>query len=75
MALGGNEDMHTAHFHGHSYYQRTGRSHVGDVLDVFPGTYETVMMFASNPGKWLIHCHVGQHAVDGMIATYTILNP
>ncbi|WAQ95422.1 HEPHL-like protein [Mya arenaria] len=71
--LGENEDIHTVHFHGHTYTYRTDQSHEGDVIEVFPGTYETVEMFASNPGTWLIHCHVGEHMKDGMIATYTIL--
>ncbi|KAL4239418.1 hephaestin-like 1 [Mactra antiquata] len=72
MGLGENEDIHTVHFHGQTYSYRTGQTLEGDVLEVFPGTYETVEMFASNPGTWLIHCHVGQHTRDGMIATYTI---
>ncbi|WAQ95424.1 HEPH-like protein [Mya arenaria] len=73
IGLGENEDMHTVHFHGHTYTYRTGQSHEGDVIEVFPGTYETVEMFANNPGTWLLHCHVEQHMQDGMIATYTIL--
>jgi len=73
LGLGENEDIHTVHFHGHTYTYRNGRTHAGDVMEVFPGTYETVEMFASNPGTWLFHCHVGQHMADGMVATYTIL--
>ena len=43
------------------------------MIEVFPGTYETVEMFAENPGTWLIHCHVSEHVRDGMVATYTIV--
>ncbi|XP_052788746.1 ferroxidase HEPHL1-like [Mya arenaria] len=71
-ALGKEGDTHTVHFHGQTYIYRTDQTHEGDVIEVFPGTYETVEMYASNPGTWLIHCHVGLHMVDGMIATYTV---
>ena len=73
LGLGESEDIHTAHFHGQTYTYRTGQSHEGDVIEVFPGTYETVEMFAENPGTWLIHCHVSEHVRDGMVATYTIV--
>ena len=73
MGLGESEDIHTVHFHGHTYTYRTGQRHEGDVIEVFPGTYDTVEMLATNPGTWLLHCHVGQHAVDGMVASYTII--
>lgn len=72
MALGTIDDIHTVHFHGQTYILRTDQTHVGDVVEVFPGTYETVEMYANNPGTWLIHCHVGAHMRDGMIATYVI---
>ena len=73
MGLGESEDIHTVHFHGQTYTHRTSRNHEGDVMEVFPGTYETVEMFAENPGTWLIHCHVSEHVRDGMVGTYTIL--
>ena len=43
------------------------------MIEVFPGTYETVEMFAENRGTWLIHCHVSEHVRDDMVATYTIV--
>ncbi|KAH3853725.1 hypothetical protein DPMN_096257 [Dreissena polymorpha] len=72
MGLGENEDIHTVHFHGHTYTYRSGLTRDGDVIEVFPGTYETVEMFVTVPGTWLIHCHVGQHMKDGMVTTYTV---
>ena len=56
-----------------TYTYRTGQSHEGDVIEVFPGTYETVEMFAENPGSWLIHCHFSENVRHGMVATYTIV--
>jgi len=73
LGLGESEDIHTAHFHGQTYLYRTDQTHIGDVIEVFPGTYETMEMFAVNRGTWLIHCHVGEHTRDGMVATYTIV--
>jgi len=73
IGLGEIEDIHTIHFHGHTYTWRTSQTHEGDVIEVFPGTYETVEMFANNAGTWLFHCHVGEHMRDGMVGTYTIL--
>ena len=72
LGLGSNEDIHTAHFHGQAYVYRKKRPHRADVVEVFPGTYETVYMFCENPGTWLIHCHVGEHTIDGMITTFKI---
>ena len=52
----------------------TAQSHRGDVVEVFPGTFETVDMYTDNPGTWLLHCHVMTHLVDGMEAKYAILH-
>ena len=72
LALGVSEDYHDIHFHGNMYIHRTNRAHRGDVLDVFPSIKETATMLAFSPGTWLVHCHVAQHTLDGMIATYTV---
>ena len=72
LGLGASEDIHTVHFHGQSFTYKTKQAHELDVIEVFPGTYETVEMHAENPGTWLLHCHVTEHARDGMIASYTI---
>ncbi|KAL3865206.1 hypothetical protein ACJMK2_006822 [Sinanodonta woodiana] len=72
LGLGSEDDFHTVHFHGHSYIHKTSRSHRGDVIEVFPGTYETVEMLADNAGTWLLHCHVTKHMMNGMEAVYTI---
>uniref|UniRef100_A0A8B9ZIP3 ferroxidase n=1 Tax=Anas platyrhynchos TaxID=8839 RepID=A0A8B9ZIP3_ANAPL len=66
-------DIHTAHFHGHSFdYKQTG-VYRADVFDLFPGTFQTVEMIPQNPGIWLLHCHVTDHIYAGMEATYTVL--
>ncbi|XP_035190299.1 ceruloplasmin isoform X1 [Oxyura jamaicensis] len=73
MGMGNEIDIHTAHFHGHSFdYKQTG-VYRADVFDLFPGTFQTVEMIPQNPGIWLLHCHVTDHIYAGMEATYTVL--
>uniref|UniRef100_A0A8C4Y309 Ceruloplasmin n=1 Tax=Gopherus evgoodei TaxID=1825980 RepID=A0A8C4Y309_9SAUR len=73
MGMGNEVDMHTAHFHGHSFdYKQTG-VYRADVFDLFPGTFQTVEMFPKYPGTWLLHCHVTDHIHGGMETTYTVL--
>ncbi|NXF48334.1 CERU protein, partial [Oceanites oceanicus] len=73
MGMGNEIDIHTAHFHGHSFeYKQTG-VYQADVFDLFPGTFQTVEMTPQNPGTWLLHCHVTDHIHAGMEATYTVL--
>ena len=74
LGLGSEDDFHTVHFHGQTYIHRTRASNRADVVEVFPGTYETVDMYTDNPGTWLVHCHVMDHLVDGMEAKYAILH-
>ena len=68
-----SSDIHTAHFHGQTFLHSTDQIHRGDVMEVFPGKYETVEMLTDNPGTWIYHCHVGDHMMDGMEAVYTVL--
>ncbi|XP_019388111.1 PREDICTED: ceruloplasmin [Crocodylus porosus] len=73
MGMGNEVDIHTAHFHGHSFeYKRTGL-YRADVFDLFPGTFQTVEMIPKYPGSWLLHCHVTDHIHAGMETTYTVL--
>lgn len=43
------------------------------MYDLFPGTFQTIELFADHPGTWLIHCHVSDHIHAGMETTYTVL--
>ncbi|XP_010129612.1 PREDICTED: ceruloplasmin-like, partial [Buceros rhinoceros silvestris] len=73
LGMGNEIDIHTAHFHGHSFdYKQTG-VYRADVFDLFPGTFQTVEMTPENPGTWLLHCHVTDHIHAGMETTYTVL--
>uniref|UniRef100_A0A8C5UX23 Ceruloplasmin n=1 Tax=Microcebus murinus TaxID=30608 RepID=A0A8C5UX23_MICMU len=73
LAMGQDIDLHTVHFHAESFLYRNGESYRADVVDLFPGTFEVVEMVASNPGTWLMHCHVTDHVHAGMETLFTVL--
>ncbi|MES2659681.1 MAG: multicopper oxidase domain-containing protein [Verrucomicrobiota bacterium] len=70
FALGNEADVHTAHWHGARLRDDTGR--MMDVLNLMPGNMECADMLPDNPGEWMIHCHVGEHMMEGMYGTYQI---
>ncbi|KAL1777716.1 ceruloplasmin isoform X1 [Sigmodon hispidus] len=73
MGMGNEVDLHTLHFHGHSFRYKHRGMYSSDVFDLFPGTYQTLEMFPQTPGTWLLHCHVTDHVHAGMETTYTVL--
>ncbi|XP_036371952.1 ceruloplasmin [Megalops cyprinoides] len=73
MGMGNEVDIHTAHFHGHSFDYKLSGTHRTDVFDLLPATFQTVEMRPEYPGTWLVHCHVTDHIQAGMEATYTVL--
>uniref|UniRef100_A0A8C6R8W8 Hephaestin n=1 Tax=Nannospalax galili TaxID=1026970 RepID=A0A8C6R8W8_NANGA len=72
LAMGQDTDIHTVHFHAESFLYQNGHSYRADVVDLFPGTFEVVEMVASNPGTWLMHCHVTDHVHAGMETIFTV---
>ncbi|KAF5914585.1 hypothetical protein HPG69_007971 [Diceros bicornis minor] len=73
MGMGNEIDLHTVHFHGHSFQYKHRGVYSSDVFDIFPGTYQTLEMLPMTPGIWLLHCHVTDHIHAGMETTYTVL--
>ncbi|XP_055986016.1 hephaestin [Sorex fumeus] len=73
LAMGQDIDIHTVHFHAESFLYQNGERYRADVVDLFPGTFEVVEMVASNPGTWLMHCHVADHVHAGMETIFTVL--
>ncbi|XP_062409279.1 ferroxidase HEPHL1-like isoform X2 [Sardina pilchardus] len=72
LGLGNEVDMHTVHFHAHTFTYQETSTHRADVFDLFPGTFQTVSLTAKHAGTWLLHCHVADHIHAGMETTYTI---
>jgi FtsP/CotA-like multicopper oxidase with cupredoxin domain len=31
-----------------------------------------ILLDASNPGKWMLHCHIAEHLQAGMMTMFTI---
>uniref|UniRef100_A0AC11ETK9 Uncharacterized protein n=1 Tax=Ovis aries TaxID=9940 RepID=A0AC11ETK9_SHEEP len=73
IGIGDEFDLHTVHFHGHSFvFTDMGAFH-SDVYDLPPGSYQTVKMYPRDVGIWLFHCHVHLHIRAGMESVYTVI--
>jgi hypothetical protein len=70
FALGSEQDLHTAHWHGLRVIEE-GRRRT-DVIELLPASMKVADMQADNPGTWLYHCHVAEHMREGMFARMTI---
>jgi FtsP/CotA-like multicopper oxidase with cupredoxin domain len=69
MAMGTEFDVHTPHWHGNTVLVGGMRE---DVVSVLPAEMLTADMVPDDAGTWLFHCHVNDHIIAGMMATYTV---
>jgi len=44
----------------------------GDTVLVRPREQVRVAFVANNPGDWMLHCHVMEHQVGGLMATIRV---
>ena len=64
---------HSMHLHGNHFYVESKEFSDDDKLilrDTYlmqPGEKSKFIYIADNPGKWLFHCHMLEHAASGMI--------
>ncbi len=70
VALGGESDLHTPHWHGNTVLHDGHRT---DVVELLPASMKVVDMRADDPGIWLYHCHVNDHVRAGMAARYEVM--
>lgn len=66
---------HAMHFHGHHFQTNSANypeSTWHDTLLMAPGEKVRLKMFADNPGKWLIHCHMIEHQMSGMKTWFNV---
>ncbi|MGY4285142.1 FtsP/CotA-like multicopper oxidase with cupredoxin domain [Bradyrhizobium sp. LM2.7] len=69
---------HPMHLHGHSFrvLSRNGLSvphrQWADTVLIPPKETADIGFVASNPGDWMLHCHVTDHQVSGMMAILRI---
>ena len=72
---------HPMHFHGERLLvvARNGvpLAHRGwkDTVQVGPGERLTLISDFSNLGRWMFHCHILEHAEDGMMAEFDAKDP
>jgi Multicopper oxidase len=70
-AIGNEADLHTLHWHGNVGLASDGM-HVDSVL-LLPQSTFPVDFVPENPGRWLGHCHVGNHVEhSGMMLMYDV---
>ena len=69
---------HPMHFHGHSFrvLSRNGEAvphhQWRDTVLLAPKDVVEVAFVGSNPGDWMLHCHVMDHQVSGMMTVLRI---
>jgi FtsP/CotA-like multicopper oxidase with cupredoxin domain len=70
---------HPIHLHGHSFSVLDRDSVAvphderGDTVLVRPGERVRVAFVADNPGNWMLHCHVMEHQVGGLMGVFQVL--
>ncbi|MDH3665792.1 MAG: multicopper oxidase family protein [Paracoccaceae bacterium] len=66
---------HAMHIHGH-HFQRVnkGQAHgpLRDTVLMQRGETAEVAFVADNPGDWLVHCHMAEHADSGMMTWFRV---
>ncbi len=70
VALGGESDLHTPHWHGNVVLTEGHRT---DVLELLPASMKVADMVPDSPGIWMYHCHVEDHMMAGMTARYEVV--
>lgn len=70
--------QHPIHFHGQQFLvlsingvKQTDLVWKDTVL-VPSGQTIDILLYPTNPGTWMAHCHIAEHLEDGMMFTYTV---
>lgn len=69
--------QHPIHFHGQRFLvlDRNGVMQTNlvwkDTVLVPSGQYVDILLDVSNPGEWMVHCHIAEHLEDGMMFSFT----
>lgn len=70
--------QHPIHFHGQRFLVRSIDGEPAqdvawkDVVLVPAGSTADILVEMSNPGTWVAHCHIIEHAEAGMVTTFTV---
>lgn len=66
---------HAMHLHGHHFRVISAGSAPGPLRDTTlmrPDETQEIAFVADNPGNWLLHCHMLEHAASGMMTWITV---
>jgi len=69
---------HSMHLHGHHFwinsfeFGKTPKMVMRDTYLMKPGEKAELIFEANNPGLWLFHCHMLEHAASGMVGVINI---
>jgi FtsP/CotA-like multicopper oxidase with cupredoxin domain len=69
---------HPVHFHGERFYELEWEGRPADSImwkdTVLVPTGKTVdiLLDCSNPGLWMVHCHIAEHLEAGMMFTFEV---
>ncbi len=72
--------QHPIHFHGQRFLviDKNGEKQKNlvwkDTVLVPAGQFVDILLDVSNPGDWMAHCHISEHAEDGMMFIFKVLN-
>jgi FtsP/CotA-like multicopper oxidase with cupredoxin domain len=69
LDLGTEVDVHSPHWHGNTVLIGGMRT---DMTQLLPGGMMTADMVPDNVGIWLLHCHVNDHILAGMLTRYEV---
>lgn len=73
--------QHPIHFHGQRFVVLTinGMKNENPVWQdttlIAKGDTADILLEASNPGNWMAHCHILEHAEAGMMLPFTVTSP
>jgi FtsP/CotA-like multicopper oxidase with cupredoxin domain len=70
--LGDFNNAHTPHWHGNTVMAAGQRT---DVLNVISAQMITADMVPDAVGIWLLHCHISDHMLSGMVGRYQVTQP
>ena len=69
---------HPVHFHGQRFYELEWDGHQTedlmwkDTVLVPTGKTVDILLECSNPGSWMVHCHIAEHLEAGMMFTFEV---
>lgn len=70
--------QHLIHLHGQRFLvlEQDGVKNENfvwkDTVMVPTGSYVDILLDASNPGEWMLHCHIAEHLEAGMMSSFIV---